>query len=420
MVDADGPGRSEWVVEGGSGAGCETTRMQDDYDVIVLGLGGVGSAAIHALTRPGRGATPLKVLGIDRFRPPHPYGSSHGETRIIRKSYFEHPDYVPLLVRAYAMWQQLEVEIGRPLYDATGLLEIGPADGLVVPGVLRSAAQHGLPIESMSMREGERRFPGIRGDAEWTVLLERDAGYLRVEECIEAQLQLASQQGASLAFHEVVRGFERVGRHIVVATSHRRVRCERLIVAAGPWADMLLKEMQLPLRVLLKHLYWYGTPDVPLPASYDRNNGFPCFFYETQQGFFYGFPGFGAAGLKVARHNGGTSVSIGDPRASEPETEDQFAVEGFLREYLPEVPIALQRWSSCYYTMTPDEHFIVDRCPFDPAVTMVAGLSGHGFKFTSVLGELASELALGETPSLNIDFLRLSRFDRPVSKVIDP
>jgi sarcosine oxidase len=393
-------------------------RLQNDYDVIVLGLGGVGSAAIHALSRRCSNSTRLRVLGLDQYRPPHPYGSSHGETRIIRKSYFEHPDYVPLLVRAYALWRELEVAIGRPLYDATGLLEIGPADGLVVPGVLRSAEQHGLPIEIMSMHEGERRFPGIRGNADWTVLLERDAGYLRVEACIEAQLQRAEQQGASLAFREVVAGFERVGRHIVVRTSHRQVRCERLIVAAGPWADTLLKEMQLPLRVLLKHLYWYGTADAPMPASYDRHNGFPCFFYETSQGYFYGFPASGTAGMKVARHSGGTSVSVGDPRALEPETEDQSAVEGFLREHLPGVPIALQRWSPCYYTMTPDEHFIVDRCPIDPALTVVAGLSGHGFKFTSVLGELACELALGETPSLNIDFLRLSRFERPVSEGI--
>ena len=375
--------------------------MSNSYDTIVLGLGGVGSSAAFALAKRG-----CRVLGIDQFSPPHPFGSSHGETRIIRKSYFEHPAYVPLLRRAYNLWTGLELRSGARLYFPTGLLEIGPADGVVIPGVLRSASEFNLPIERHTMPEAMARYPGLQGNESWTVIFEKDAGYLLVEECVKAHLDCATKLGATLLTQQKVIGWDADGKGVMVRTHSNEYRADRLIVAAGPWAGALLSRIGFPLQVLHKHVYWYETKH----ASYRQADGFPCFFFETPTGHFYGFPERDALGLKIARHSGGQKVQSEIDGAHAKNQEDQVAVESFLSDNLPQTSRHLTRWSGCYYTMTPDEHFIVDTLPDIPQVTVVAGLSGHGFKFTSVLGELAADLAMSEQIPFDLSFLKLARF----------
>jgi len=375
--------------------------MAKSYDVIVLGLGGVGSAAAFALAKRG-----VSVLGIDQFSPPHNRGSSHGETRIIRKSYFEHPSYVPLLCRAYDLWRELESQTGTRLYHATGLLEIGPADGVVIPGVQRSAAQFDLPIERLTMKEAVYRYPGLRGDDSWSVILEKDAGYLNVEACVQAHLSGAVDRGAELVLDQKVVGWEPDKNGVCVRTQNQVYRADKLILTAGPWAGKLLSEFRIPLTVLHKHLYWYETNK----DWYREADGFPCFFYETPTGHFYGFPKRDALGLKVARHSGGEKADSEIDGVHKRNASDQSAVEAFLGSNLPEVSQRLTRWAGCYYTMTPDENFIVDRLPNRSQVTIVAGLSGHGFKFTSVLGELAADLATDQGVSPSLSFLQLARF----------
>ena len=369
--------------------------------MIVLGLGGVGSAAAFALAKRG-----LRVLGIDQFSPPHNRGSSHGETRIIRKSYFEHPSYVPLLCRAYDLWRELELRTGTRLYHATGLLEIGPADGIVIPGVLKSAAEFELPIERLTMSEAKYRYPDLHGDESWSVILEEDAGYLRVEACVQAHLECAAALGAELVIEQKVIGWETNGSGVQVRTADRVYRAAKLILTAGPWAGELLIKFNIPLRVLHKHLYWYET----INNSYREIDGFPCFFYETPAGHFYGFPERDSLGLKIAKHSGGEEVDSAIDGLHIKNAEDQSAVETFLSNNLPNVSRRLTHWTGCYYTMTPDENFIVDTLPNVPQVTMVAGLSGHGFKFTSVLGELAADLASEQRLPPSLSFLQLSRF----------
>ncbi len=375
--------------------------MAKIYDVIVVGLGGVGSAAAFSLAERG-----YRVLGLDQFSPPHSRGSSHGETRIIRKSYFEHLDYVPLLCRAYELWHELESRSERRLYHPTGLLEIGPYDGIVIPGVLKSAGQFDLPIERLTMREAKNNYPGLHGDDSWSVVLEKDAGYLNVEECVQAHLDSAARLGGTLAVNQKVLGWEPNGAGVRVRTQGEDFLADKLILAAGPWAGEMLSQLKIPLQVLHKHLYWFEVEN----DSYREANGFPCFFYETPTGFFYGFPQRDALGLKIARHSGGELARSVIDGNHERNGEDESAVDSFLAKNLPEVSKRMTRWSGCYYTMTPDEHFIVDRLPNYPQVTIVAGLSGHGFKFTSVLGELAAELAMERPISVGLDFLRLSRF----------
>lgn len=376
------------------------------FDVIVAGLGGVGAAACYALAKNG-----VKVLGIDQHQPPHGFGSSHGDTRIIRKSYFEHPNYVPLLKSAYLLWQEIEARSEEQLYYPTGLLEIGPGDGVVIQGILRSAAEHRLPIDQWSMRQAQEKHTGIDGDQKWQVVFERDAGYLLVEKCIATYLEQAQQLGATLRYHEKMISWAGQSQGVQVRLQDETLHAKKLVLCAGPWAHQVLAAYDLPLKVLRKHMYWYRCNT----TDYLQSHGFPCFFFDTPDGYYYGFPDHGEFGLKVARHSGGTTVERVDG-THERDPEDQQLVEQFLRQCMPNVlgpqasPSALTRWSGCYYTMTPDENFIVDRLPDLPHVVVIAGLSGHGFKFTSVLGDIASHLVMDTDCGLDIGFLGINRF----------
>jgi monomeric sarcosine oxidase len=375
--------------------------ISPDLDCIVLGAGGVGSAALYHLSRRG-----VRALGIDRFAPGHDRGSSHGETRIIRLAYFEHADYVPLLRRAYELWEELAGHCGQRLYHETGLLEVGPPDGVVVPGVLASARRHSLEVESLDPREAERRFPGFRVPGGMAAVFERRAGYLRVEDCVRAHAEAAVRLGARLATGETVLRWRADGAGVAVETDRGTHRAARLIVAAGAWAGGLLADLGVRLDVRRKTLLWYRTT----ASQHREENGGPGFFYETPGGLFYGFPEIGGGELKVAEHSGGESVAdpLGVDRSLRPS--DRRPVEAFLRRYVPGVSSGdCLRYAVCLYTMSRDEHFIVDRHPGHPQVSFAAGLSGHGFKFTSVLGEILAELALKGGTGLPIGFLSCDR-----------
>ena len=295
------------------------TRSDDIYDVAIVGLGGAGSAVCYSLAKRG-----LRVLGIDQYRPPHDFGSSHGDTRIIRKSYFEHPSYVPLLVKAYSLWQELEAHSQNQLYFPTGLLEMGPGDGVVIQGILRSANEHQLPIEQWTMEEAMSHFPGVDGDPSWTAIFEKDAGYLLVEKCVATYLEQAERWGATLRYREKMTAWTAASQAVQIQLPHETLHAKKLVLCAGPWARQALAAYQLPLQVLRKHLYWYRSGS----QSYLQSHGFPCFFYDTPSGYFYGFPEHGEFGLKVARHSGGTPIEhVGDPHVREPE--DEKRVEEF-------------------------------------------------------------------------------------------
>lgn len=371
-----------------------------NYDAIVLGAGGVGSAALWQLASRG-----LRVLGIDRFTPPHDRGSSHGQTRIIRQAYFEHADYVPLLLESYRLWEGLEQLAGKELKRETGLVEIGPPEGAVISGVLAAARLHGLEVESLSAAEIERRWPAMRVTRELSGFFERRGGFLHVEQCIDACLSAARAAGAELLTGVEVLGWSS-GADIVVQTTAGVFHTQRLIVTAGAWAGRLLEPLGLHLRVRRKPVMWHAVDD----ASATADGGFPCFLFELPSGVFYGFPAIDARGLKAAEHSGGEMVD--DPllvdRGLRPA--DRAPVEQFVRSHLPRVQTPCREHSVCLYTMSPDEHFIVDRHPEDPRVVFAAGLSGHGFKFVPVLGRALTELALDGSSSLPIEFLSLARF----------
>jgi sarcosine oxidase len=384
------------------------------FDAIVLGTGGVGSAALMHLAARG-----LSVLGLDRFPPGHDRGSSHGQTRIIRLAYYEHPAYVPMLRRAYQLWGELESQTESKLYHEVGLVEVGRPDGMLLPGVRASAAEHGLELEELSEREFAARLPGFRLPQGMQAVFERRAGFLKVEACVRAHAAEAERLGARIEIGTAVRSWRVAGQQVEVITDANTFRADRLVIAAGAWSADLLAELAIPLRVLRKVLLWfqpltdeYRNVALSLPeriAAGPAERGAPCFYYEMPQGAFYGFPQIDERGVKVAEHTGGEPVA--DPLALDRSLYpiDVAPAAEFLAQCLPQAAGPCTSHAVCMYTMTPDEHFIVDRHPEHPQVVFAAGLSGHGFKFTSMLGEALAELAIDGATRVPIDLLRLNR-----------
>lgn len=371
--------------------------MADVYDVIVVGCGGMGSGVLAHLAQ--RGA---RVLGVDRFHPPHDMGSSHGKTRIIRQAYFEHPDYVPLLMEAYALWSELEREVGRELFRQVGLLQIGPRDGVVVPGVLRSAKEHRLPVEHLGREELTRRFPMFGVEEGEEGVWEPRAGVLWVEECVRAHLEKALRNGAEIWTGTEVDGVKHEDGGVRIRTGRGEVVGRQVLFACGAWASTWMSGVAL--KVLRKQVHWYDMGS----ERYRAERGCPMFLVETGEDCYYGFPDLEGQGLKVGSHWGGQVV--GDPGAVMRGVDDEDArgIEGFLERRM-EGGWTLRETSVCMYTMTRDEHFVLDQAPEDPRCWWMGGFSGHGFKFASVLGKLMSDVMLDGVRDQRLDFLSLAR-----------
>ncbi len=370
------------------------------YDAIVLGVGGVGSAALYHYAKRG-----LKVVGLDRFPTAHEFGSSHGQTRLIRQAYFEHPDYVPMLKRAYSLWADLSERCGQQLYREVGVLQAGPANGRILPGVLASAKQHNLEVDQMTAKEVGQRFPGFVLPDSLAAVFERRAGFLFVEDCIKAHTALALQAGAVLHTGETVKSWSATPNRVEVQTDKETYTASHLVITAGSWASDFIGSLGIRLEVVRKSLYWFETnSDV-----YQADRGSPGFIIETPAGNFYGFPQINDLGVKSAEHSGGLPVP--DPlhvdRAE--DAVETARVLDFLRDYLPQVSTRCSKFDTCLYTLSPDRNFVVDQHPEHPHVAFAAGLSGHGFKFANVLGEVLTELSLGLPPSSPVGFLSSKR-----------
>lgn len=373
--------------------------MAKNYDCIVAGLGGFGSSALYHVARRG-----VSVLGLERFGLAHDRGSSHGETRIIRQAYFEHPDYVPLCRRAYELWRDLEEETGRQLARWCSVLLAGPAEGETVAGAKAASRLHGVPLQEVSRDEARTRFPGFRFPDDSSLVFEPQAGYLLVEECVRSHIRRAADHGAVLKTGERVVDWDADGRTVRVQTDRAAYEAARLIVTAGPWAAELLSELGLALRVVRKPVLWHRA--VPQGVPRDR---LPVFYVERPAGAFYGVPGLDGRTVKLAEHTGGREVS--DPaqvdRALHPE--DLRPVQEFIRKMVLFVEAHPVRHAVCMYTHSPDGHFVVDRHPQHETIAFGAGFSGHGFKFTPVLGAALADLALEGRTEHPITFLRCDR-----------
>jgi sarcosine oxidase len=372
------------------------------FDVIVLGVGGMGSAAACELACRGR-----RVLALEQFTPGHDRGSSHGQTRIIRTAYYEHPAYVPLVRRAFQRWSDLEQRQGRRLLTECPLLTIGLPDGEMIRGVRASAVEHQLPVERLTAGDLRQRFGQFRVGDDHVGLLERSSGFLAVEECVLAHVREAQKLGAEVRAGEAVLSWQAEAGGVTVQTSAGRYSAARLVITAGPWAGRLLGDCGVRLTVMRQVALWFGTRD----DEAFRPGPFPMFILDTPAGYFYGFPAINPSeGMKVARHYGAPEVAGPEEidRSLHPDDEDN--VRCFLREHLPAADGPLRRSSVCIYTLTPDRHFLIGLHPEHPNVALAAGFSGHGFKFAPVVGEILADLVETGRTDWPIDMFRLDRF----------
>ena len=375
------------------------------YDVIVVGLGAMGSAAAYHAARRGR-----RVLGLDAYERGHTLGSSHGRTRMIREAYYEAPEYVPLVQRSYALWRELEAEAGRPLLSITGGLYLGRPESELIAGVLASVRRRGLAHDYLTAAEVADRFPGFRFPDEMVGVYEANAGILEPEACVGAHLDLAAGQGAELRHREPVRRWAADGGGVRVETERGSYSAERLVIAAGPWADEVLAELRLPLEVWrLVNVHLEPTR----PALFEPERC-PVYLWTGPEGLYGGFPSLPGQGVKFGRHDVG---EVCTPRTIRREIDDHEIEElrVVLERYLPGAGGAVKWAFTCMYTMTPDHHFIVDRHPQHGQMVYACGFSGHGFKFASVIGEVLADLALDGRTSQPIGFLSAGRFAAPAA-----
>jgi sarcosine oxidase len=368
------------------------------YDVVVAGVGGMGSAALYHLARRGR-----RVLGLERFDIPHEHGSSHGHTRIIRLAYFEHSSYVPLLRRAYELWRELEAEAGEELLRITGIVEGGPR---ILEGVLRSCADHDLPHEVLTGDEVARRFPGYRLPAELEVAYQPDGGFVVPERCIVAHVEGALARGATVRARERVLEWEARENGVRVTTDRGVVEADRLVLTAGAWSQEVARLPEGLVHGVRQALAWFQ------PSRPDRfdPDAFPVFNLALEGEHFYGFPAYGIPGFKLGRYD--HFGEGGDPDAidREPTRADEEPLRAFAERYFPEGAGPTIALKTCLFEPTPDEHFLIDLHPETDLAVLGAGFSGHGFKFCSVVGAILADLAIDGDTRHDIGFLRLGRF----------
>lgn len=375
--------------------------MPVQFDVIIVGLGAMGSAAAHHLAKSGR-----RVLGIDRFRPPHDSGSSHGRTRIIREAYYENPLYVPLLRRAYELWEELEKRSGRQLMLKTGGLMIGLPDGELVKGTRQSAEEHHLPHEILTAEDLRKRFPIFQPQPDIIACWEPRAGILFPEFAIKTHLELAAQDGASLLFDEPVLKWEKDGDGVAVFTKSGTYRAGQLLLAAGAWLKSLLGNLDLPLVVERQIQFWFDPVSEP---ELFRPEHCPVYIWEYgPQKHFYGLPDLGE-GLKAAMHHQ-SRPEAPDHLDRAVTNEEVEAMRNVLRRFVPRANGRLKSNAVCMYTNTPDCHFVFGRHAECPQVVMASPCSGHGFKFCTVIGELAAKTLTGQKSGFDLSLFNPDRF----------
>jgi sarcosine oxidase len=356
------------------------------YDVIVIGLGGMGSAAAYHLAARGQ-----RVLGLEKFTPAHDKGSSHGGSRIIRQSYFEDPAYVPLLLRAYELWEQLARDTGREVYRVTGGLFLGPPDCLTVAGSLRASQEWDLPHDVLDAGQIRSRFPNFTPQPGDVALYEDKAGFARPEMTVQAHIDVAERAGATLSFGEEVLEWGETSGGVTVRTAAGTYHAGQLVICPGAWAPQLLADFGIPITIERQVLYWLD-PAGGTSSFVDH----PIFIDENAHGEqIYGFPAIDGpdGGVKVAFFRKGVVCT--------PETIDRTVREQEIdemrtrvAELLPALDGPCLHSATCMYSNTPDEHFVIARHPDSANVTVACGFSGHGFKFVPVVGEILADLAI--------------------------
>jgi sarcosine oxidase len=371
------------------------------YDVAIIGLGAMGSAALYHLAARGQ-----RVIGIERATPGHVGGSSHGESRIIRMAYFEHPSYVPLLRRAYENWRALETATGTELMTITGILEAGIPGAGVVHGSLAAARLHDLPHEILSARAVGERFPAFTLPDHWEAVYQPDAGFLKPERVIDTHIAAALGLGAEMRTNSIVASIAPTACGVRLTTDDDTViEAGSVIVSAGAWIGELFPEVGHHLTLTRQALGWF-QPARPALVTPDR---FPVFLLESENDIIYGFPDFAGTGVKAASHLHGRVLSSAGAARQDADEKDSGRISDALTRFVPAAAGPARSLKTCIYSNTPDQDFILGPHAVFPQIVLASPCSGHGFKFASVIGEILADLAtLGATPH-DISRFRLDR-----------
>ena len=372
------------------------------FDVIVVGVGSMGSAACHHLARRG-----VRVLGLEQYDVPHGMGSAHGHSRMIRLAYFEHPDYVPLLRRSYALWDELAAEVNREVMLITGGLLIGPPGAAVLEGSLRSVREHGLPHDLLDAAEAGRRFPQFHLPDDYRVLHDYRAGLVLPERAVAGHAEMALRRGVELHGREPVVSWSADGDGVVVRTPKAEYGAAKVIFCGGAWTDRLVRDLGVPLTVTRQPLVWVWPRR---PERFDLGS-LPVWIMEHRDGTnHYGFPMLpDNPGFKLATHVRSAAVDVESLDRSSRDA-DEATVRWVLRDHIPDADGPVLSVRVCMYTNSPDHHFIVDRHPLHPNVILACGFSGHGFKCAPAIGEALAEMAIDGRAGLPMGFLGLQRF----------
>jgi sarcosine oxidase len=375
--------------------------MADHYDVVVVGLGAMGSAACAELAR--RGA---KVLGLEQFNLLHSLGSSHGQSRMIRLAYYEHPDYVPLLKRAHALWREMQAKHGD-IFRRSGVVYLGHPSNPLISGSEGAARLHGIVHEMWDRDQLAARVPQFEVPPDFVGMFEPAAGVLRVDSILHHCLSAALAAGAELRACEPVTSWQATDSSVSIVTSRTTYTASHVIFCGGAWTSAIVQDLGVKLKVTRQTAAWFW----PRQPEIFSDEAAPSWAMDLGNGaLFYGFPMLpGHPGVKVAIHAPGPEVHS-DKVTRSFLPDDNLEIRSVVRRYLPVVEGPLLAGTVCLYTNSPDSHFIVDHHPRHERVTIACGFSGHGFKFASVMGEILTDLALSGASPLPIEFLSLRRF----------
>jgi sarcosine oxidase len=375
---------------------------QRTYNAIVLGLGAMGSATLHQLALRG-----WRVLGLEQFAEGHSLGSSHGDSRIIRETYFEHPLYVPLVRRAHELWRELEELSGAALMRINGGLMIGPSDGSVITGTLRSAREHQLPYELLDAAEVHARFPPFTIDRSLTAVFDPRAGYLDADACNRAHIDSARAAGATARFDEPALEWSADADGARVRTHSGWYTADKLALTGGSWNGSLASDLNLPFQIERQSLFWLEPP----PSNDYEPDRFPIYAYEYKPGHIcYGFPRL-ARGIKASVMHSGEIIERPEQVRRSVADQELEPLRAALRPVLPELASAPVRdRGTCLFTNTPDHDFIIDWHPLHPNVLVSSPCSGHGFKFASAVGELQADLLTDQPTRFDVSPFRIGRF----------
>ena len=379
------------------------------YDAAVIGLGAMGGAAAWHLARRG-----VKVIGFDRYHPPHSLGSTHGESRAIREAYYEDPSYVPFVRRAFELWDELSQLAGQELLTTTGAMMVGPENGSLIPGARASAEEHDIPHELMDAAEIRRRFPVMNAQDPLVGVLEHRAGLLDVDASVAAQLEQAAREGAELHFDEPLEQWrpldlDDVESAIELRTSRGTVVADRVVLTAGAWNASLVRKLDLPLSVTRQVMMWFRPRAQPELFEVGR---LPVWMWERAvQDFHYGFPNLGN-GFKLGNHLPDEEVDPNGYDRSLRESDEQ-AMRDWLADTFPNAAGEMLHGETCLYTHTPDAHFLIDLHPKRPNISIASPCSGHGFKFAPAIGEALADLALEQRTRHDLHLFSVDRMVAP-------